>query len=65
MAPVGQADQTAVESKHRSPTNQRTPLTDHQDQLKDVIQDLYQIMVQVSAYDLAGRPTRDVLEANM
>ncbi|PSS18611.1 hypothetical protein M430DRAFT_121260 [Amorphotheca resinae ATCC 22711] len=48
MAPVGQADQTAVEN-----------------QLKDVIQDLYQIMVQVSAYDLAGRPTRDVLEANI
>ncbi|KIN06101.1 hypothetical protein OIDMADRAFT_100916 [Oidiodendron maius Zn] len=34
-------------------------------QLKDVIQDLYQIMVQVSAYDLAGRPTRDVLESNI
>jgi len=31
-------------------------------QLKDVIQDLYQLMVQVNAYDLAGKPTRDVLE---
>lgn len=32
------------------------------EQLKDVIQDLYQIMVQVSAYDLTGRPSKDVLE---
>ncbi|PHH68909.1 hypothetical protein CDD82_190 [Ophiocordyceps australis] len=30
-------------------------------QLKDVIQDLYQIMVQVSTYDAAGRPSREVL----
>ncbi|KAM5351269.1 hypothetical protein ACJ41O_003992 [Fusarium nematophilum] len=30
-------------------------------QLKDVIQDLYQIMVQVSTYDSMGRPSRDVL----
>ncbi|PMD23988.1 hypothetical protein NA56DRAFT_22963 [Hyaloscypha hepaticicola] len=34
-------------------------------QLKDVIQDLYQLMVQVNAYDLAGRPTRDVLESSV
>ncbi|KAG5984758.1 hypothetical protein E4U55_003270 [Claviceps digitariae] len=30
-------------------------------QLKDVIQDLYQIMVQVSTYDSTGRSSRDVL----
>ncbi|PNY20895.1 Mediator of RNA polymerase II transcription subunit 10 [Tolypocladium capitatum] len=30
-------------------------------QLKDVIQDFYQIMVQVSTYDTTGRPSRDVL----
>ncbi|KAG5921909.1 hypothetical protein E4U42_005668 [Claviceps africana] len=30
-------------------------------QLKDVIQDLYQVMVQVSTYDTTGRPTREVL----
>ncbi|QUC19288.1 uncharacterized protein UV8b_03529 [Ustilaginoidea virens] len=30
-------------------------------QLKDIIQDLYQIMVQVSTYDTTGRPTRQVL----
>ncbi|KHN99659.1 Mediator complex, subunit Med10 [Metarhizium album ARSEF 1941] len=30
-------------------------------QLKDIIQDLYQIMVQVSTYDTTGRPSRDVL----
>ncbi|KAK5989913.1 Mediator of RNA polymerase II transcription subunit 10 [Cladobotryum mycophilum] len=30
-------------------------------QLKDIIQDLYQIMVQVSTYDSMGRSSRDVL----
>ncbi|KAJ4145262.1 hypothetical protein LMH87_004117 [Akanthomyces muscarius] len=30
-------------------------------QLKDIIQDLYQIMVQVSTYDSMGRPSKDVL----
>ncbi|KAM4057096.1 transcription factor subunit med10 of mediator complex domain-containing protein [Hirsutella rhossiliensis] len=30
-------------------------------QLKDIIQDLYQVMVQVTTYDAAGRPSRDVL----
>ncbi|RFU24854.1 hypothetical protein B7463_g11481, partial [Scytalidium lignicola] len=33
-----------------------------ENQLKDIIQDLYQILVQVSAYDLAGKPSKDVLE---
>ena len=35
------------------------------EQLKDVLQDLYQIMIQVNNYDNAGRPTKDVLEGNM
>ncbi|QPH02260.1 hypothetical protein C2857_006469 [Epichloe festucae Fl1] len=30
-------------------------------QLKDIIQDLYQIMVQVSTYDTTGRASREVL----
>ncbi|KAL6870056.1 RNA polymerase II mediator complex subunit [Amphichorda felina] len=30
-------------------------------QLKDIIQDLYQIMVQVSSSDSAGRPSKEVL----
>ncbi|KAI8671594.1 RNA polymerase II mediator complex subunit [Fusarium falciforme] len=30
-------------------------------QLKDVIQDLYQIMVQVATYDSVGRPSKEVL----
>ncbi|KAF4975037.1 hypothetical protein FZEAL_8129, partial [Fusarium zealandicum] len=30
-------------------------------QLKDIIQDLYQIMVQVSTYDSMGRSSREVL----
>lgn len=31
------------------------------EQLKDIIQDLYQIMVQVSTYDSMGRASKDVL----
>ena len=31
------------------------------EQLKDIIQDLYQIMVQVSSYDSAGRSSKEVL----
>ncbi|KAM3475981.1 hypothetical protein MY5147_003475 [Beauveria neobassiana] len=34
-------------------------------QLKDIIQDLYQIMVQVSTYDSMGRPSKDVLSNEM
>ncbi|ATY63782.1 mediator of RNA polymerase II transcription subunit 10 [Cordyceps militaris CM01] len=30
-------------------------------QLKDIIQDLYQVMVQVSTYDSMGRPSKEVL----
>ncbi|KAH8815797.1 transcription factor subunit Med10 of mediator complex-domain-containing protein [Xylogone sp. PMI_703] len=33
-----------------------------ENQIKDIIQDLYQILVQISAYDLAGKPSKDVLE---
>ncbi|PBP22706.1 transcription factor subunit Med10 [Diplocarpon rosae] len=31
-------------------------------QIKEVIQDLFQIMVQVNSYDQAGKPSKDVLE---
>ncbi|KAG6159511.1 hypothetical protein E4U37_003262 [Claviceps purpurea] len=34
-------------------------------QLKDVIQDLYQIMIQVATYDTTGRPGRDVLSEEL
>ncbi|PHH72884.1 hypothetical protein CDD80_4191 [Ophiocordyceps camponoti-rufipedis] len=34
-------------------------------QLKDIIQDLYQVMVQVTTYDAAGRPSREVLSNEM
>ncbi|KAH8176370.1 transcription factor subunit med10 of mediator complex domain-containing protein [Sarocladium implicatum] len=33
--------------------------------LKDIIQDLYQVMVQVSTYDEMGRPSRDVLQKEL
>ncbi|KAG6201392.1 hypothetical protein E4U50_006731 [Claviceps purpurea] len=35
------------------------------EQLKDVIQDLYQIMIQVATYDTTGRPGRDVLSEEL
>ncbi|KAH7329346.1 putative mediator of RNA polymerase II transcription subunit [Stachybotrys elegans] len=44
------------------------PVVDHdgiEQQLKDVIQDFYQIMVQVSTYDSANRPSRDVLASEI
>ncbi|CAL3964851.1 hypothetical protein PZA11_002241 [Diplocarpon coronariae] len=31
-------------------------------QIKEVIQDLFQIMVQINGYDQAGKPSKDVLE---
>lgn len=31
------------------------------EQLKDIIQSFYQVMVQVSAYDTANRPSKEVL----
>ncbi|ESZ98053.1 S-adenosylmethionine-dependent methyltransferase-like protein [Sclerotinia borealis F-4128] len=34
-------------------------------QIKNVIQDLYEIMVQVNNYDNAGRPTRETLEKSL
>lgn len=37
----------------------------HPEQLKDVIQDLYQIMVQVATYDSVGRPSKEVLSNEM
>ncbi|KND87955.1 Mediator of RNA polymerase II transcription subunit 10 [Tolypocladium ophioglossoides CBS 100239] len=65
MAPFDRMTHEEFERTHRPPT---TPLpipraqTDTPvEQLKDVIQDFYQIMVQVSTYDTTGRPSRDVL----
>jgi len=67
MAPVSQADHDVVESESCAPhiVYVIAKLTQIQEQLKDVIQDLYQLMVQVNSYDLAGRPSRDVLEMTM
>ncbi|PQE33057.1 hypothetical protein CJF32_00011186 [Rutstroemia sp. NJR-2017a WRK4] len=33
--------------------------------IKNVIQDLYEILVQISSYDISGRPSRDILEASI
>jgi hypothetical protein len=35
------------------------------EQLKDIIQDLYQIMVQVSTYDSMGKSSKEVLSQGM
>lgn len=35
------------------------------EQVKDVIQDLYRVMVQVSSYDSVGKPSKDVLTNEM
>lgn len=37
----------------------------HTEDIKNVIQDFYQILVQVSNYDAAGRPTRDALAQDL
>ncbi|KAI1005136.1 hypothetical protein K3495_g3082 [Podosphaera aphanis] len=45
-----------------------SPPSDHdviEKQMKDIIQDLFQIIVQVNAFDLVGRPGKDVLEASV
>src|SRR3954468_13980433 len=36
-----------------------------EDSIKNVIQDLYEILVQISSYDISGRPSRDILEASI
>lgn len=36
-----------------------------QEEIKNVIQDLLQVMAQVSNYDSAGRPSRDALAADL
>ncbi|EQK98889.1 hypothetical protein G6O67_003222 [Ophiocordyceps sinensis] len=43
----------------------RTSHEQVEQQLKDIIQDLYQVMVQVTTYDAAGRPSRDVLSSEV
>jgi mediator of RNA polymerase II transcription subunit 10 len=67
MAPVSQADHhDVVESNSpASKPDSENQADNHSGQLKNVIQDLYQLMIQVNAYDLAGRPTRDVLESSV
>lgn len=62
MAPVGTQEHQAVESRCPSTQSKNRLLTINKGQLKDVIQDLFQVMVQVNTYDTAGKPTKGVLE---
>lgn len=65
MAPVDRIDHDGIE-RTQSPlrftySGKKTQLKNPTEQLKDVIQDFYRIMVQVSTYDSMGRPSKDVL----
>jgi hypothetical protein len=63
MAPVGQSDNDAIESKcHAKRLHIQTKLTMTTEQLKDVLQDLYQMMIQVNNYDTTTRPSKDILD---
>ena len=64
MAPVSQPDHDIAESESRT-SSHRSDAKLFSEQIKDIIQDLYQIMVQVNSFDLAGRPSKEVLEAGM
>ncbi|KAJ3482075.1 hypothetical protein NLG97_g7665 [Lecanicillium saksenae] len=44
-----------------APIDSRVKHDEVEQQLKDIIQDLYQVMVQVSTYDSMGRASKDVL----
>jgi mediator of RNA polymerase II transcription subunit 10 len=64
MAPVDRVDHDGIERTHPQQNNRfqmRRANCPPAEQLKDVIQDLYQVMVQVSTYDSMGRPSKDVL----
>lgn len=66
MAPLDRVNHDEIErTKQPSEPPTQHPLTPPSEQLKDVIQDLYQVMVQVSTYDSMGRPSRDVLSNEM
>ncbi|KAL2074412.1 hypothetical protein VTL71DRAFT_8190 [Oculimacula yallundae] len=61
---------TSTSSTTQQPTVNMAPVgqTDHdvlEKQVKEAIQDLYQIMVQTNAYDLTSRPSSAVLEATI
>ncbi|RDA94314.1 hypothetical protein CP533_3793 [Ophiocordyceps camponoti-saundersi (nom. inval.)] len=73
MAPVERIGHEDLERTNPSPSPMRTLFTVHHprsarneltistEQLKDIIQDLYQVMVQVTTYDAAGKSSREVL----
>jgi hypothetical protein len=66
MAPVGQSDHDVVESKPFSTIGMVEMLTRSKEQMKNVIQDLYDLMVQVNTYNTSStRPTNAVLEKTM
>ncbi|RCI15083.1 hypothetical protein L249_6656 [Ophiocordyceps polyrhachis-furcata BCC 54312] len=65
MAPVERIGHEDLERMHQTlllrAARRNAGLTSWIEQLKDIIQDLYQVMVQVTTYDAAGRSSREVL----
>jgi len=63
MAPVGQITHDTLESMLTNPGHLITQkLTFPKEQMKDIIQNLYELMVQVYNYDTNhGRSSRDIL----
>lgn len=57
-------DQT-VSKRKKKPFASSRKLTTRAEQLKDILQDFYQVMVQVATYDTTGRPSRQVLANEM
>ena len=54
--------QSRVNSEARLRTeNDKTNLPRAAEDVDNVIQDLYQVMVQVASYDQAGRPSKEIL----
>lgn len=69
MAPVNSDLQTVQGALSLLPfqgKDQTIKLTRHQtENVKNVIQDLFQILAQISNYDSAGRPSRDALAQDL
>ncbi len=58
--------QSRVDSEDRLPTeDDETDLPRAAEDVDNVIQDLYQVMVQVASYDQAGRPSKEILADQM
>lgn len=65
MAPVDRIDHDGIERMDYFSSILTNWLTPPAEQLKDVIQDFYRVMVQVSTYDSMGVSSKEVLSKEM